>query len=193
MAYIDEEGVEHVDGEIVDRPPQHCPTIKFASPDDLSDKAAIKAPPPNELFGDRRSPRRRFQTPEQMQAAVDDYFASCIRYNRNEFTGEDEYIWVDPPTVPGLALALGFASSDSLLNYEKLDEFVDIVKEAKMRIEEYTAKALHKNPKATGLIFILKNMGWKDNRTVTYAPPSRLEAAKTPEQLAELISQDIVD
>jgi len=36
-------------------------------------------------------------------------------------------------------------------------------------------------------------MGWQDTRTVTYAPPNRLEAAKTPEQLAELIQQDVVD
>ena len=62
-----------------------------------------------------------------------------------------------------------------------------------MLIEEYTAKALIANPKATGLIFVLKNMGWQDSRTVIHAPPNRLEAAKTPEQLAELIQQDVVD
>ena len=98
----------------------------------------------------------------------------------NETTGEMEFYWFDPPTVPGLARALGMTSK-TVIGY------------AKLLIEEYTAKALHNDPKATGLIFILKNMGWQDTRTVTYAPPNRLEAAKTPEQLAELIQQDVVD
>ena len=57
-----------------------------------------------------------------------------------------------------------------------------------MLIEEYTAKALIANPKATGLIFVLKNMGWQDSRTVIHAPPNRLEAAKTPEQLKEKLN-----
>lgn len=192
MAYFDEEGVEHVDAEIVDRPaPRRCPTIKTALPSEVGERP-IKAPAPEELFDHDPPGRRRYKTPEDMQEAVDNYFASCIRAVPNEY-GDPEYIWVDEPTIPGLALALGFKTSVTLLNYEKLDDYVDIIKTAKLRIEEFTAKALHKNPKATGLIFILKNMGWQDNRTVTYAPPNRLEAAKTPEQLAELISQDIVD
>ena len=81
-------------------------------------------------------------------------------------------------------------TSKTVIEYAKLDEFEA---DAKLLIEEYTAKALHNNLKATGLIFILKNMGWQDTRTVTYAPPNRLEAAKTPKQLAELIQQDVVD
>lgn len=107
----------------------------------------------------------------------------------NETTGEMKFYWFDLPRVPGLARALGM-TSETVIEYAKLDEFEA---DAKLLIEEYTAKALHNNPKATGLIFILKNMGWQDTRTVTYAPPNRLEAAKTPEQLAELIQQDVVD
>ena len=84
-------------------------------------------------------------------------------------------------------------TSKTVLEYAKLDEFSDIISDARLLIEEYTAKALIANPKATGLIFILKNMGWQDSRTVIHAPPNRLEAAKTPEQLAELIHQDVVD
>lgn len=184
--------VEHVEAEIVDYKPSYPePKIKAATGAELPDKA-IKAPSPEKLFRRRKGPPRKYATPEQMQEEIDKYFASCIRMFVDEQTGEAEFYWVDSPTIPGLALALGMTSK-TLLEYAKRDEFEDIITEAKLRIEEYTAKALHANPKATGLIFILKNMGWQDNRTVTYAPPSRLEAAKTPEQLAELIEQDVVD
>lgn len=190
---ISTEVVECVDAEIVDRTPlSQTPVIKLATPNELDGKN-IKAPPLEELFPRHPGGRRKkYQTPEEMKVVIDDYFANCIRAVVNEYSGETEYVWVDPPTVPGLARALGLTMK-TVLEYQKLDEYVDIITDAKLIIEEYTAKALHNNPKATGLIFVLKNMGWQDNRVVTYAPPNRLEAAQTPEQIAELINQDIVD
>ena len=170
--------------------PPELPTLKVALPDELPTNA-VRAPEPEEMFR-RKGKQRKFATPEDMQAAIDKYFQSCVRAVPNPETGEMEYFWVDPPTIPGLARALNLTSR-AILEYQKLDEFEDIITTAKLLIEEYTAKALHANPKATGLIFILKNLGWQDNRVVTYAPPNRLEAAKTTEQIAELIQQDIVD
>lgn len=191
MSYFDGDGIEHVDAEIVDYvPPCPLPTIKPATPKEEAE-ARIKAPGPDKLFTSRRGRKKLYQRPEDMQAVIDEYFASCIRSVPNE-RGEIDYIWVDPPTVPGLARALGMTCK-TLIEYAKLDEFEEVITDAKLVIEEYTAKALHDNPKATGLIFVLKNMGWQDNRTVTYAPPNRLEAAQTPEQIAALIEQDIVD
>lgn len=193
MKHDDE--VEKVEAEIVIGPvpprTDKATAIKGATMDELPNNA-VRAPAPDKLLRKNRATRRKYATPEQMAEAIDEYFASCVRMVANDRNGEIEYYWVDPPTVPGLALSLGM-STVSLLNYAKLDEFEELIAEAKQRIEEYTAKALHANPKATGLIFILKNMGWQDTRTVAYAPPSRLEAAKTPEQIAELIQQDIVD
>ena len=185
--------IEHVEGELVDyRPTGPEPTIKSIEPDALPNNS-VKAPGPDELFHRRKhGSRRKYASPEQMQEAIDQYFASCVRVVTNEMTGEPDFYWTDPPTVPGLARALGMTVK-TVLEYQKLDDFAEVITEAKLIIEEYTAKALIANPKATGLIFVLKNMGWQDNRTVTYAPPSRLEAAKTPEQLAELIQQDVVD
>lgn len=183
--------VEHVEAEIVEyRPSGPEPVIKVISESELPNNA-VKAPEPDALLRRGRS-RRKYADPLQMQDAIDRYFASCVRMTQNERTGETELYWTDPPTVPGLARSLGLTVK-TVLEYQKLDEFADIIADAKLVIEEYTAKALIHNPKATGLIFILKNLGWQDNRTVTYAPPNRLEAAKTPEQLAELIQQDIVD
>lgn len=193
MKYDDD--VEKVEAELITGPippkSDKATTIKGATRDEIPGNA-VRAPAPDKLLRKQRGNPRKFASPEQMSEAIDNYFADCVRMVLDERTGEVEYYWVDPPTVPGLALALGM-TTQSLLYYAKLDEFEELITEAKQRIEEYTAKALHNNPKATGLIFILKNMGWQDTRTVTYAPPNRLEAAKTPEQIAELIQQDIVD
>lgn len=184
--------IERVEAEIVDyKPSGPEPTIRVVAEEELPDKP-VRAPEMDDLLRRRKGPRRKYADPQQMQDAIDQYFAKCVRMTVNERTGETDLFWVDPPTIPGLARALGL-SVKTVLEYQKLDEFADIISDAKLIIEEYTAKALIANPKATGLIFILKNMGWQDNRTVTYAPPNRLEAAKTPEQLAELIQQDIVD
>lgn len=186
--------VERVEAEIVNAVPRRPKraAIKSTTPDQLPNNA-VRAPGPEKLLrGSDGRFKAKFTSPEQMAEVIDQYFADCVRMVENPQTGETEYFWIDPPTIPGLALALGMTSRN-LLEYAKLDEFEEIITDAKLRIEEYTAKALHANPKATGLIFILKNMGWQDNRIVTYAPPNRLEAAKTPEQLAALVQQDVVD
>lgn len=90
----------------------------------------------------------KYETPEEMQAAIDAYFAE-----------------EDTPTVTGLALALGFESRHGLLYYENDKEgFLTTIKRAKARIEAHYEKDLvTRNGSVTGLIFNLKNnFGWKD-------------------------------
>lgn len=65
------------------------------------------------------------------------------------------------PTVTGLALHLGFASKQSLYDYEKNDQFSYPIKKSLTRIENALEKRLENNS-VTGIIFALKNMGWKD-------------------------------
>lgn len=66
-----------------------------------------------------------------------------------------------PYTITGLAMALG-TSRETLINYEKRDEFFDTIKAAKIRVEQYWELQLLGNH-ATGPIFNLKNnYGWKD-------------------------------
>ena len=85
-----------------------------------------------------------FETPEQMQVAVDDYFEMEER-----------------PTLAGLALHIGM-DRKSLYNYRDRDEYFHIVKKARDRVEKiYEERAIY-HPQPTGVIFALKNMDWSD-------------------------------
>lgn len=89
-----------------------------------------------------------FDSPEQFEEAADAYFALCEAKER-------------VPTVNGLALALGFNSRQSLLNYAEKPEFVDTVKGIRTRLEAEWEHRLA-GPNAAGTIFWLKNQGWSD-------------------------------
>lgn len=89
----------------------------------------------------------KYDTPEQMQDAIDAYFALC----------DDD----NPPLVSGLAYHLGM-STEALRNYQEKDEFLATVKRAKQRVEIALEKRLNASA-PVGAIFSLKNnFGWKD-------------------------------
>jgi hypothetical protein len=67
----------------------------------------------------------------------------------------------EKPTITGLCLALDFASKDTLYNYRDRPEFSYPIKRAILIVENGYEKALRES-NATGSIFALKNMGWKD-------------------------------
>lgn len=92
---------------------------------------------------------RKYESVGEMQGAIDEYFDNS-----------------EKTTICGLALALGFNSRQSLLNYEGYgEEFLDTIKRAKSRIEEYYEEHLVEN-NAAGSIFALKNFGWQDKHEV---------------------------
>ena len=70
----------------------------------------------------------KFRSVKALQEKVDAYFEEC------EKTGE-------PLTVTGLALALD-TSRETLLNYQKRDGYGDVVRRAKMKIENAYEKRL---------------------------------------------------
>ena len=92
----------------------------------------------------------KYRTPTELQKAIDNYFDK-----------------EDKPTICGLALALGFTSRQTLLNYEERPDFVDIVKRAKMFVEASYEAAL-RGQYSSGAIFALKNFGWTDKQEVTH-------------------------
>lgn len=107
-----------------------------------------------------------YDDPAKLQAAVDSYFAERDKAAKDTKV-RPHY------TICGLALALGFTSRQSLLNYEDKPEFVDIIKKAKLRVEQNYEECLRDHA-CVGSIFALKNMKWKDGQTVEHELSGKL-------------------
>lgn len=86
----------------------------------------------------------------EIEDKIEQYFENCKGYPLTDSKGKQIFnkfgspIFVDvhPPTVTGLALALGFNSRQSLLNYQGKAEFMDTITRAKARVEQYTEERL---------------------------------------------------
>ena len=117
-----------------------------------------------------RGAPRKWKSVSAMQKAIDAYFESC-KGEPLVIDGEpqrDKYgipiiINAKPPTVTGLALALGFTGRQALLDYQARPEFTDTVTRAKARCEEYAEMRLYDKDGANGAKFSLGcNFGWRE-------------------------------
>ena len=113
----------------------------------------------------------KFRTKEEIQEKIDAYFKECEGELLLDDNGNPVYIpkiglvytkQPKPPTVTGLALALGFASRQSLMEYQGKKEFADTIIRAKSRIEEYAEGRLFDRDGVNGAKFSLSNnfRGW---------------------------------
>lgn len=91
----------------------------------------------------------KIETPEQMEKILNEYF---------ETTEENKI------TITGICLALDLDKSN-FYEYEKREGYRDIVKRARMIVENSYEISLRENGR-TGDIFALKNFGWKDKQEV---------------------------
>lgn len=116
-----------------------------------------------------------YKTVEQMQFVIDEYFASCERKPLlidgeavTDKQGNVAYEPAKPPTVTGLALALGFNSRQALLNYQGREPFNDTITRAKTYIEQYAEMRLYDRDGVQGAKFSLANnfRGWADKSDV---------------------------
>jgi hypothetical protein len=94
----------------------------------------------------------KYETPEELETAIDSYFAKCEADERDI-------------TMSGLAYHLGFNSRNSLYNYEDKEVFNVPIKRALLRIEQAYEERLY-GGQCTGAIFALKNRGWRDTQTI---------------------------
>lgn len=103
-----------------------------------------------------------FQSEQELQDKITEYLT--------DYCGLDEYGNISStvkfkmvPTVTGLALYLG-TSRETLMNYEKKEQFFDTIKKAKDMILSFNESALYsKKINTAGVIFNLKNnYGWRD-------------------------------
>ncbi|QNO18824.1 terminase small subunit [Caproicibacterium amylolyticum] len=118
----------------------------------------------------------RYKTVEQMQKVINTYFEECKGTPLLDAKGEPVLnkfgypIMLDrrPPTVTGLALALGFTSRQALLNYQAKPQFFDTVTRAKSRCEDYAESRLYDKDGSNGAQFSLRNnfKGWSEHPEV---------------------------
>lgn len=194
----EEKDIIVVEAEIVEDIPDTSFCVPILNPEDIPE-GSIPAPDPKRLRqgyfqkGGRGGPGRKrfYQKPEEMEAVCLEYFRTCQVSTIRPGMTEIEYVWKVPPTIPGLARALGMTSR-ALLKYQDRDEFSDVVEWAKDVIREYYEISVNQQGNPVGKIFMMKNLGYTDVHTVTYAPPSRLQAAQTPDEIAKLVDEDIV-
>lgn len=121
----------------------------------------------------------KYNTKEEMQEKIDQYFESCYKPVRVLIKDTNKYITLKdeegniikeqyrPFTVTGLADALDI-SRQSLLNYSEKDEFFDTIMRAKRKCELYAEERLFDKDGANGAKFSLANNfeSWKDKKDV---------------------------
>lgn len=119
---------------------------------------------------------KKYKTAAEMQTAIDKYFEDCkgemIKDDDgvpvlNKY-GEPVIINAKPPTITGLALAIGFNSRQALLNYQDNKDFNDTVTRAKSIVEAYAEARLFDKDGANGAKFSLANnyKGWAEKSQI---------------------------
>lgn len=107
----------------------------------------------------------KYKTPEEMQEAIEEYFKSCEGHILTGVDGQTVFdkfgnpiiVGEKPLTVTGLALALGFATRQSLLDYQGRKAFEKLIQTAKLRIENYAEMRLYDKDGYGGARFNLQN------------------------------------
>ena len=103
--------------------------------------------------------RRAFNSREEFIEAVNSYFENGE--DRVSYTKDGEKIHRKFYSISGLTLHLGFASAQSLYDYGKHGLYMDIVQEARLRIEnEREYDLMHGN--TNGAKFALQQLGWSE-------------------------------
>ena len=113
-----------------------------------------------------------YKNKEEIEGLIEEYFKKCegkilkdengeVVFDKN---GNPVIVGAKPPTVTGLALALGFTNRISLLRYQGKAEFVNTITRAKTRVEEYAEERLFDKDGTNGARFSLINnfRGWTE-------------------------------
>ena len=152
-----------------------------------------------------------FKSAEELQKRIDAYFNSCIKPVISKdgevlLDGNGEPVMVQhrPYTIGGLAFALGM-TRQTLLNYQKNEQFFDTIMRAKQQCEVYAEEALYYKESVQGAKFTLINNynGWTDkqeisavntniNTDISDLPPEALEEiakAQGQEEVMRIVSK----
>lgn len=110
----------------------------------------------------------KFETPDDLQSAIDAYFEYPDGGAWMEMPVGDTILKQFAPTMSGLAFALG-VDRKTITNYSHRDGFSPHIKKARVRVEEALEQRLYAGSPA-GVIFNLKNnFGWRDKQEIEHS------------------------
>lgn len=138
----------------------------------------------------------KYTSKEQIEGLIEDYFKECegvpfFDEDGKPLVTDKGYvvykIHPKPPTVTGLALALGFNSRQALLNYQGKKEFNDTITRAKSYVEEYAERRLFDRDGVQGAKFSLINnfKGWAEHTKETAQNDNNVEDDPITKSLKE--------
>ncbi len=141
----------------------------------------------------------KYKTKEEIEEKIEAYFKKCegeiLKDDNGEPVlnkwGKPVVINCQPPTVTGLALALGFTTRTSLLNYQGKKEFMDTITRAKTMIEAYTEERLFDRDGTSGAQFSLRNnfSGWNEETKTALDEEEQRARIKEIEARTEALKQ----
>ncbi len=112
----------------------------------------------------------QYKNKEMVERLVQEYFKKCRGEPlRDEYgsvvyqkSGEPTMVGVRPPTVAGLAYALGFLSRQDFLDYK--GKFSEVIARGRLMLEGYAEERLYDKDGLQGAKFTLTNnfQGWAE-------------------------------
>lgn len=165
----------------------------------------VNAPSPEDIITMVKSEtpyQYLYQMPiEELQTRIAHYLTSIIVTVNNPTTGEVFYKWLIPPTIKGLAVAIGFTEFtirqymegeykvvDGKADYgDCAKQHIQLIKKTIEFLGSYHEGKLSTNGNPAGSIFWLKNVfGWKDEQTVALKPADPMANVQSVEELDKL-------
>ena len=128
----------------------------------------------------------KYRDPEILQQKIDEYFDMCDNTFIISYVNNQEKKTQKPYTISGLCVYLNICN-DTLIEYEKNPNFVDILKNARMKILNYVVE----NASTGGLnptfsIFNLKNnFHWKDKQEIEHSGDLKVTIEGTLEDFSD--------
>jgi hypothetical protein len=141
---------------------------------------------------EKKGRRPLYETPEQLQAAVDEYFRKCegvpvddkngvpvTKRNGRQLRAEEV-----PPTLTGLALCCGYKNRETFTRQKNRSAaFNDVVLVARLRIADYYERALMDSDTFDGAAFMLSMaFGWRKRKAEEQEPPKVVILNRTADQ-----------
>lgn len=129
----------------------------------------------------------KYQSIKELQYRIDAYFKECegsqlIREGEPVYDkqGRPVIVGEKPPTVTGLALAVGFTSRRELLRYRGKERFKEILLRAVSRCEEYAEMKLYESTSGVKYQLMSSFEDWGEEGETEDGNPEVIEVVIQP-------------